>query len=192
MSLGIAARQAAARHEILRACWRLAAEHGLSGFTLRQVAAAVGIRAPSLYSYFAAKNDMYDALFQEGAEAFAAAMAAIPAKAEPRDRLRAAARGYLAFCVADPVRHQLLFQRTVPGFEPSAGAYAPAVEAYEHMREAFAAVGVTRQRDLDLWTALLTGLASQQLANDPGGRRWTRLANEAADMFTDHVLGGRR
>lgn len=190
MALGTAARRIAARREILQACWDLAAQHGLAGFTLRQVAAAVGIRAPSLYSYFAAKNDMYDAMFRQGAEAFETAMKAIPRYATPRNRMRAAARGYLAFCVADPVRHQLLFQRTLPDFEPSAEAYAPAVATYQYMREAFAEIGVTRQRDLDLWTALLAGLAAQQLANEPAGDRWTRLANQAADMFAGHVLGG--
>lgn len=192
MALGITARREAARHEILRACWELAAEHGLAGFTLRQVAAAIGIRAPSLYSYFAAKNDMYDAMFRQGAEAFAAAMAVVPAYSAPRKRFRAAARAFLEFCVADSVRYQLLFQRTLPGFTPTADAYAPAVAAYQHMAEAFAEVGVTRPRDLDLWTALLTGMASQQLANDPGGARWTHLAGDAADMFADHVLGGSR
>lgn len=189
MALGVAARREAARREILRACWSLAAERGLSGFTLKEVAGAVGIQAPSLYTYFAAKNDLYDAMFQEGAEAFAAAMAAVPTRGTPRDRLKAAARGYLAFCAADPIRYQLLFQRAVPDFEPSAEAYAPAVEAYRYMRQAFAAIGITRARDLDLWTALVAGLAAQQLANDPGGRRWSRLANEAADMFVDHALG---
>lgn len=192
MALGVAARRAAARREILQACWALAAEYGLTGFTLRQVAARVGIRAPSLYSYFAAKADMYDAMFQEGAEAFAATMAALPSRGVPRARLKAAARSYLAFCTADPVRYQLLFQRPVPGFEPSAEAYAPAVNAYRHMQQAFAGIGITRARDLDLWTALLAGMAAQQSANDPGGRRWLRLVNEAVDMFVDHTLGGRQ
>jgi AcrR family transcriptional regulator len=187
MALGREARRANARQEILRACWDLAAQHGLSGFTVRQVAAAVGVQAPSLYSYFASKNAMYDAMFKEGSEAFASAMAAVPSSDHPRDRLRSAARAYLAFCTEDPVRHQLLFQRTLPGFEPSADAYAPALEAYQHMRGALAEIGIIGQRRLDLWTALLAGVAAQQLANDPGGRRWTRLVNEAADMFLGHV-----
>lgn len=187
MALGREGRRAAARQEILQACWALAAQHGLSGFTLRQVAAAVGIQAPSLYSYFSAKNAMYDAMFRTAGEDFAATMAAVPAHANPRDRLRAAARAYLSFCVADPVRHQLLFQRTLPGFEPSEEAYAPALDAYAHMRTAFAEIGISAARDLDLWTALVAGMAAQQLANDPDGRRWTRLINDATDMFLAHV-----
>jgi hypothetical protein len=36
---------------------------------------------------------------------------------------------------------------------------------------------------VDLWTALMTGLASQQVSNDPGGDRWRRLLEPAVEMF---------
>ncbi len=191
MALG-KGRRTGARQEILEACWLLAREHGLAGFTLRQVAAAVGVQAPSLYTYFASKNAIYDAMFADGNVAFAAAMSAVPEKDDPVDQLAAAARAYLEFCCADPVRHQLLFQRTLPGFEPSPGSYAAAGEAFEHLRSAFTRLGIADPRHLDLWTALLSGLADQQLANDPDGDRWTRLAGEAAAMFVAHVRGGDR
>jgi hypothetical protein len=29
----------------------------------------------------------------------------------------------------------------------------------------------------------VSGLAHQQVANDPGGRRWVRLAGQVVDMF---------
>lgn len=188
MTLGVEARRAAARREILQACWDLAAEHGLAGFTLRQVATTVGIRAPSLYSYFDSKAAMYDAMFAEASGQFRTAMKKVPQHRAAADRLLAAARAFLRFCVANPVRHQLLFQRTLPGFEPSPAAYRAAIETNEHMRSAFAEVGITGSRALDLWTGLLAGLAAQQLANEPGGRRWTRLAREATDMYLTHVL----
>ena len=37
-----------------------------------------------------------------------------------------------------------------------------------------------------MWTAITSGLASQQTSNDPGGDRWVRLADEATAMFLDH------
>jgi len=46
--------------------------------------------------------------------------------------------------------------------------------------------------DTDLLTALFSGLASQQLANDPDGDRWRRLSREAAEMFVTHVTHDRR
>jgi hypothetical protein len=39
---------------------------------------------------------------------------------------------------------------------------------------------------LDLWTAINTVMASQQIANQPGGRRWIELAGEATSMFLAH------
>jgi hypothetical protein len=47
-------------------------------------------------------------------------------------------------------------------------------------------------RDTDLLTALISGLASQQLANDPDGDRWRRLSREAAEMYVKHVTPERR
>ena len=56
-------RRAAARAEILDAAWAIAREKGLSDLTLREVGSRVGMRGPSLYSYFDSKNAIYDAMF---------------------------------------------------------------------------------------------------------------------------------
>jgi hypothetical protein len=53
------------------------------------------------------------------------------------------------------------------------------------MREALAAIGVHEDADIDLYTALITGLIDQQWANDPGGSRWARLVDRAVDMYAD-------
>src|SRR5690606_4379898 len=102
---------------------------------------------------------------------------------DPRDRLRRAAHRFVAFCVADPPRYQLLFLRTVPGFEPSADAYARSVRALEMLAEALADAGAGEPAELDLWTAVLSGLATQQISNDPGGDRWSRLVDTAVDRL---------
>jgi len=52
-----------------------------------------------------------------------------------------------------------------------------------------ARAGLRDEADFDLWTAVVAGLASQQLANDPGGDRYLRLIDAAVTMFADHVLG---
>ena len=51
--------------------------------------------------------------------------------------------------------------------------------------------GITEPRHIDLWTALVTGLVDQQVANDPGGDRWTRLIAESTDMFLAHCQPAR-
>jgi AcrR family transcriptional regulator len=184
-----ARRFADTRAEILAAAWEVARERGLAGLALRDVAARVGMRAPSLYSYFASKHDLYDAMFADGYRQAERALGDATSDRPPRERLRAAGRAFVAFSQADPVRYQLLFQRTVPGFTPSPESYALAVRFLELGRQLLEGAGVREQRHLDLWTALLTGLTDQQISNDPGGRRWAGLVDEAVDMFFAHVTG---
>src|SRR5262245_5236870 len=117
------------RAEILEAAWALAREHGLAGLSLRDVAARIGVRPPSLYWYFDSKPAIYDAMFAAGNRALLARLDAEEWPSEPRAVLRRAATLFVEFAVEDPARAQLLFQRTIPGFEPSPESYALAVEA---------------------------------------------------------------
>ena len=55
----------------MAAAWELVREHGLAGLALRDLAERVGMKAPSLYSYFGSKLEIYDAMFHEGYLAFA-------------------------------------------------------------------------------------------------------------------------
>jgi AcrR family transcriptional regulator len=198
----VALRRQATRELILAAAWDLARETGVTGFTLRELAERVGMRAPSLYEYFTSKDAIHDAMFAQGNRAFLAMVtdladehlpliaqpcASAPSRHQVRELLTAAADAYLDFATADPVRFQLLFQHASTGWQPSTAAYAPAQAAYEVLRGAFAAFGVTDQRSLDLWTALTSGLAHQQLANDPGGRRWHDLVDDAVDLYLHHL-----
>lgn len=181
------ARHEATRAQIVAAAWVLARERGLTGWALRDVATAVGMRAPSLYGYVASKHDLYDAMFAEGYRALLDSAAGLPADGTPRERARRAAHLFVAFCVADPARYQLLFHRTVPGFTPSAPSYALAQDVLAAARGLLADAGATDDAALDLWSALLTGLAGQQLANDPGGRRWTDLVDDAVTLVLDRA-----
>lgn len=179
-----AERREAALRRIVAAAWALSAERGLTGWTLRDLGAAVGMRAPSLYVYVDSKFALYDLLFADGYQALLDEMAdLVDGAEEPRDRLRRAARRYVAFCVADPARCQLLFLRTIPGFEPSPESYALAVHTLGLLAQGLAEAGVTEPAELDLWTAVLTGLATQQISNDPGGDRWSRLVDSAVDRL---------
>ncbi len=184
-----AKRRAATRREILDAAWEVARDEGLAQLTLRAVAAKVGMQAPSLYSHFDSKHAIYDAMFgQAWAEYLEVSRAAgSSAPSAPRAALRHLARTFFDFAVADLARHQLMNQRTIAGFVPSAESYAPAVAVLELFREQLAALGVTRDEDVDLCTSQIGGLVDAQLANDPGGDRWARLVDRVVDMFCDNV-----
>jgi len=184
-----AERRAGTRAEILAAAWALAHEQGLSGISLRDLGARVGMRAQSLYSYFDSKFAIYDAMFAEGNALLLERTSSLPSPRDPDAGLRAGARVFFTFCVEDPARYQLLFQRTIPGFEPSAESYAIAGKVLEAATARLHAAGITTDRGRDLWTALLNGFADQQIANDPGGDRWGRLLDDAIDMFLAHLRG---
>ena len=185
-------RHEATRREIVEAAWNLARDNGLAGVSLRDLGKRVGMQAPSLYSYFPSKAAIYDAMFGEAARAFLERLQTLDMPRDPERRLLTSARAFAEFCVEDPVRYQLLFQRTIPDFEPSAESYAVAIATLELGRDVLARAGITDSASLDLWTALLTGIVDQQLANNPGGQRWTRLLPDAVDMFLTHRTRRRR
>jgi AcrR family transcriptional regulator len=187
-----AERREATIQEILDAAWGIVRDEGLAALNLRELARRVGMQPPSLYVYFDSKNAIYDAMFAEGYHQLADAMAAYETTGDLRGDLRAIARTMVEFSAEDPARAQLMFLRVIPGFEPSPESYAVSVARYEDMRAQMASYGITEQADLDLWTALTSGLANQQSANDPGGDRWIRLIDDAVDMYIAQVAPKRK
>ncbi len=178
-------RREAARARILDTAWELARENGLSGLSLRDVARHLGMAAPSLYSYFSSKDALYDAMFAQG---YRQLLDLGPLQADDlREALRAGAERFIDFCVADPTRYQLLFQRTIPGFEPSAASYELAKQAYDRMAQPLHDHGIHRQADHDLITAVFVGLVAQQLANEPETTRWIDQLDRAVDMLASHL-----
>jgi len=181
-------RRQAASHKIVDAAWQVAREQGLAALTLREVAARVGVRAPSLYSHFDSKHAIYDAMYAEAWQTFLELSDGIVLPAAPRAALRLVARTFFDFATADLPRHQLMNLRTVPGFTPSPESYAIAVSALDRLSARTADLGLRLTADeVDLFTALVSGLINQQWANDPGGDRWDRLLDRAVDMYADHL-----
>ena len=182
-------RHEAIRQEILDAAWDAAHETSIAGLTLRDIATRVGMQQPSLYSHFASKQAIYDAMFKQAWQAYLddARNAIDDLPAGTRARLIAIAEHYFDFAVADLPRHQLMDVNVVPNFQPSPEAYAPAVQVYHEMLGHLRGMGITRDEDVDIYTALLGGLVNQQLANDPGGQRWRRLIPRVICMFADDL-----
>lgn len=185
-----AERRAATRREIIDAAWDVAREQGLAQLTLRDIAERVGMKAPSLYSHIDSKHAIYDAMFAQAWTECREVMLAMEAHCPPdlRGALQMYARTFFDFSVSDLTRFQLMNQRTIPGFEPSPEAYSPAVLVIQSLRDRLATHAITAQEDIDLYVALVGGLADAQLANDPGGSRWSRLLDRAVDMYV-HNLG---
>ncbi len=184
-----AERRSATQAEILETAWELCAANGLASLTLRDLAHRIGLKAPSLYSYFGSKNAIYDAMFAQGCQQLLDGRPErIPS--DLLDGVRVIMGYFVSFCVADPVRYQLLFQRTIPGFEPSAGSFAISETAMRITVDWFAGHGLDRPGVIDLFTTIGSGIAAQQNSNEPGGDRWTRLVDDAAMMFVLYIRAG--
>ncbi len=184
-----AERREATRREILDVAWDIARKGGLAAVTLRAVAARVGMRSPSLYTHFESKNAIYDAMFaQAWSEYLQVAQARVNSLPKPpRKALLAVVQTFVDFALADHVRFQLMNQRMILDFAPTPAAYAPSLQVMGLFKENLALIGVPADSDADLCVAIVGGLVDAQLANDPGGDRWSKQLRRAMDMFADEV-----
>ena len=178
-----AEQRRATADRVIAAAWELCRTEGVGGWSMRQLATAVGMRAPSLYEHFANKNAIYDAMFAAGYRDLLTATEHLidPDQGTRRERLRRSAHVFIELCVQDPARFELLFTRPIPGFVPSEESFALAQDLLG--RAAAVLAQAAPDLELDLWTAMLTGLASQQISNDPGGTRWVSLVDRAVDLL---------
>jgi AcrR family transcriptional regulator len=140
----------------LAEAWALAHRDGLAAISLRDLADRVDLRQPSLYAYFDSKLGLYDLMFADGNRQLLELVGSLALSDDPRDALVAFVEALVRFSTEDVVRHQILFQRTIPGFEPSPTSYALALEFYEVARQRLAATAVSDPGDVDVFSALVS------------------------------------
>ena len=194
--------------EIVEVAVAVMAENGVAGLSLGEVARRMGMRTPSLYGYFDSKNAVYDAIFGDGWREVLGLFAdlveeVVSAEDLPAYLLEFGTR-FVRWDIEHPVHAQLMGWRTVPGYEPSAEAYASAVEALAAGRSVFATLqerGLFRD-DVDVdtllrtWTVLISGVMTQQLANAPDEPfetgTFTSALPDLVDMYRAHYGASRR
>ena len=184
----VAKRREARVAGIVDCAWKLAGDHGIAGVSLHALAREVGMRQPSLYGYFDSKDALYDAMFADGNRQLMEHLDALKVPRNARVALKQWLRAFAGFALEDPARFELLFQRHIPGFTPSAASYALAEEVLGRVRSLMRAAGVTQQGDIDCIVAVTGGIIEAQLSNDPGGTRWVRHLNHLVDLLVDDVL----
>ncbi len=200
-------RRAETIEHVIDVAVQVMAEQGVAGLSLGEVARRMGIRPPSLYVYFDSKNAVYDAVFARGWRMVLREAQALVEPDETTDLpayLLQFAESYIRWSLAHPVYSQLMGWRPVPGYEPSAEAYEPAVVVLERGRGVLSqlqTLGLFRP-DVDadelmrVWTILATGVITQQLANAPQESfeegTFTALLPQLVEMYRAHYAPGRR
>ena len=170
---------------IIGSAWALARDHGIGGVTLHALAREVGMRQPSLYAYFDSKNALFDAMFADGNRQLLERLDALKVPGDPRAAVKKFMQAFVTFALEDTGRCLLLFQRPVPGFEPSPESYAYAQKVLDLAVGVLRAAGVEDQGDIDCFVAMVGGLIDAQMSNDPGGNRWVRHLDRLTDMYLD-------
>jgi AcrR family transcriptional regulator len=181
------------KEELTREAARLFAERGFHGTSMGDLAEALGVQKGSLYSLTGSKQELLFETMREGANAFHAALDAVPEDAPAAERVRLALRGHLRV-VAEQLDVATVFTREWRYLE---AAYREKILAerrrYEERWRSLFREGVESgdlRTDLDVGAAALLVLSAANWAYTwltPG-----RDTDELADRFTAILVDGIR
>lgn len=127
---------------LLEGAERLLEREGVDGLTVRRMATEAGVAPMGVYSRFGGKRGVLDALLARGFDQLAAALDAVE-DLDPLGALAEAARRYRSFAKRHPALYGLMFDRAIPGWQPSPGALSHAAASFgqlaRHVSTAMAA-----------------------------------------------------
>src|SRR5260370_14599092 len=162
---------------------------------MRRLASALGCTTTVLYTMFASKQGLVDAMYREGFERLTARLRAIPRDAPPAERLRRSALAYRENALASPELYQLTFGAAAPGHTPGPEAVAAAeaalgalVEIVEDCMDA----GVLRRGHARFAAEVLTAAPHSAVSlelshyfwnHEDAGGRYATLTRAAAQAF---------
>jgi AcrR family transcriptional regulator len=188
-----AAGRQAVRRLVLDTASRLLEAEGPEALTMRRIAGEVGCSTSVLYTMFGGKAGVAEGLWREGFERLRTALERIDDD-DPLGRLAALGRAYRENALANRAYYAIMFQRPIPGFQPSAQAYAESLRPLHILVDAAAdciRAGVFRDADPTriagvLWAAA-HGAVSLELAGYEGAvdaeARFQELMAAAAAWF---------
>jgi AcrR family transcriptional regulator len=169
---------------------------GAASLSFNAIARQLGIKPPSLYTYFESKHAIYDALFQRGWRLFIEQSETHFAQGgTARDKLIRLFEMYLRFAQENPDYYQIMFQRPVPNFVPSDESLALSFSALAKFTEQLQAIlqsegidpGIPYEEARDIIIALNHGLTELHLANNPelpvGEGRYGGIIHQSVDVL---------
>jgi AcrR family transcriptional regulator len=108
------------REAVLAQARRIIETEGVEQLSLHKLAAALGVKAPSLYRHFASKTDLLrEVNWRTNQELVRAVQAAMEsAEPTPEARIRAMAHAFRAFAHANPLTYSLVYGNLSPEILP--------------------------------------------------------------------------
>jgi AcrR family transcriptional regulator len=166
----------AVRKAILDTAREIMRVDGVGALSLNELARRLGMKTPSLYTYFPSKHALYDELFRLGMQAYRQRSTELfTVHRLNEDLFEAVITDYMRFADENPDLYALLFERPVPGFVPTADSMSEATGLLEdserRMQEALDAglirTGLSAAATRDLFITVMHGLTSLKRANEP-------------------------
>jgi AcrR family transcriptional regulator len=176
-----AAGRDALRAGVLDTAGGILAREGPAGLTMRRLASAVGCTTTVLYTMFASKQGLIDAMYREGFDRLTARMRAIHIDAPPEERLRLSAIAYRDNALASPQLYQLTFGAAAPEHTPGPEATAAADAALDALVEIVQAcidAGVFRAEDPRFIAQVLTAAAHGAVSLELSHLFWSHAEAE--------------
>jgi AcrR family transcriptional regulator len=115
------------RERILEVTARLLVDSGGEPISIRDVCAAAGVGAPTVYHHFGDKQGLLDAVVAHGFERYVGAKRAERPSDDPLADLRAGWDAHTEFAVANPAFYALMYGTARPGHRPAAAEEAQAM-----------------------------------------------------------------
>jgi AcrR family transcriptional regulator len=101
---------------IVAAGRRLLEERGIDALTMREVAEAVGVRAPSLYKRVRGRSDLFRLILEDVTDELTSTLDAAACSGDPAADIRAMTAAYRSFALSNPVAYTLMLTPSaVPG-----------------------------------------------------------------------------
>lgn len=184
------------KEDIIQIARKMIRSDGAASLSFNAIARELGIKPPSLYTYFESKHAIYDELFRRGWHQFMEqGRAFLEIKGSVRERLINVIEMYMRFGQENPDYYQIMFQRPVPEFVPSEESLALSFSSLatftDHLQNILDSEsidpGIPVEQARDIIIALTHGMTEQHLANNPelpvGQGRYGALIHQAVDTL---------
>ena len=118
---------------LVEAAATLLATEGPQALTVRRIAAEAGVSTMNVYSRFGSKDGVVEHLYVRGFELLAASQREAGVTGDPILDWKRTAQAYRRFALDHATMYGVMFERSVPDFEPSPEAVRAGLATLDHL-----------------------------------------------------------